>query len=359
MTLEIAAILGLLILAVYLFATEKLPVDIITLLALCILSGARILTPAEAFAGFSNEILIMLGAIFVLGGALQNNGVPNLLAAKLMKLTGSHPRRLLAGLMLASASASAFMNNTTVAALFVPPTTGLARKTGVSASKLLMPLAFSAILGGTCTLIGTSTNIAVSGYLKQAGYQSLGMFEVLPMGLIMVALGIGYMVFAGWKMLPEHETDTLSEPEEMRNYLAEVLVLPGSPLAGTKAIKPGLSNFRIVAIQNGGSQVIPDSRSVIKEGDRLIVNGVVDELRKITKTEGLRFCSKLDLEDLETDTPGSETEIVEAIILPGGELVGTCLSEIRFKQRYGLTVLAIHRNGESQMENLAEGIIKT
>ncbi|MFT4550906.1 MAG: di/tricarboxylate transporter, partial [Verrucomicrobiales bacterium] len=355
MSLEIAVILALLLATVVLFATERLPVDVITLLALCVLTGTRILTPAEAFAGFSNEVLVMLGSIFILGGALQHNGVPQLLAGYLLRLSGSSARRLAASLMLATASASAFMNNTTVAAIFVPPTTGLARRAGVSASKLLMPLAFAAILGGTCTLIGTSTNIAVSGYISRSGYAPLGMFEILPIGLILVAVGIAFMITIGWRLLPDHETDVLGEAAEMRNYLAEVSVLPHSPLIGERAMdcSLGLVDFRLVEIVRDGVAMLLDSHTVIVEGDTLIVNGHAEKLRKLAKIEGLSFRSRLDPSEIESEFPDSDFVVVEAIVLPRGELTGSTLEDTQFRQRYGMTVLAVHRSGASILESLA------
>ncbi len=355
MSIEIAIIFVLLIGIIVLFATERLPVDIVTLIGLTLLTGSGILTPAEAFAGFSNEILLMLGSIFVLAGALQQNGVPQLVAGILMKIAGRNPRRLTASLMLAAASASAFMNNTTVAAILVPPATGLARRSGISASKLLLPLAVAAILGGTCTLIGTSTNIAVSGYIIKSGMEPLSMFEILPVGLILVAIGIGFMVTVGWRMLPDHENDTGGQQDELRNYLAEVRVLPDSPLIGKHAFNWGLSrsNFRLVEIVRDDRPVVPDSRTIIESGDTLIVSGVAENLRKIAKDEKLAFISKLNPGQIESDFPGSEIAVVEAIILPGGELTGATLEAVQFWQRYGLTVLALHRSGNSILENLS------
>lgn len=355
MSFEIAIILALLFGIIVLFATERLPVDIVTLIGLTLLTGMGILTPAEAFAGFSNETLLMLGSIFVLGGALQHNGVPHLVAGLLLKVAGRKPRSLATLLMVAAASASAFMNNTTVAAILVPPATGLARRSGISASKLLLPLAVAAILGGTCTLIGTSTNIAVSGYIMKSGMKPLSMFELLPAGLILVAIGIGYMVTVGWRMLPDNDSDTIGEPAQLRNYLAEAKVLSGSPLIGEHAFDWGLSlaNFRLVEIVRDGNPLIPNSTTLIEAGDTLIVNGVAENLRKIAKIEKLSFQSKLDPEKMESDLPGLEISVVEAIIVPGGELTGATLEGVHFWQRYGLTVLALHRSGSSIMENLA------
>ena len=192
--MEIALVLGLLLLAIVLFATEKFPVDVVTMLLLVALVGGGVLTTAEAFAGFSSDIIIILGSIFVVSGALQETGLLDAVGERLVKLGRSGPKSLLLLLMGSAASVSAFMNNTTVAAMLVPPVIGMAKNAKISPSRMLMPLAFASILGGTCTLIGTSTNVAVSGYIARSQLPPLGMFEITPIGLVIVAVGIAYMV---------------------------------------------------------------------------------------------------------------------------------------------------------------------
>lgn len=356
MTFEIAIIFALLLFTVVLFAFERLPVDIITLLALCVLTGTRILTPAEAFAGFSNEVIIMLGSIFIIGGALQHTGVLQRLAAGMMKIAGSGERRLTVVLMLVSGSISSFMNNTTVAATFVPTVSGLARRTGVSASKLLMPLAFASILGGTCTLVGTSTNIAVSGFIARSELKlaPLGLFEILPIGLVLLGAGTVFMVTVGNRLLPGHEDDAVTEPAAMRNYLAEVSVLPKSPLVGERAFDWALAlvGFRLIEIIRDGHAMVPDTHTVIEANDSLIVEGLADNLRRLAKIEGLVFKGKLEPEEIESGYPGTDLLVVEAIILPGGELTGATLGEVHFRQRYGLNVLALNRSGSPLLDDL-------
>jgi di/tricarboxylate transporter len=181
--MQIAVVLGLLGLAVVLFASERLPVEVVTLLLLVALVVAGILTPGEAFAGFSDEIIVILGSIFVVSGALQATGVMDRVALRFHGIaTGGHSR-LLATLMGAVGGVSAFMNNTTATAVFVPTALSLARQAKRSPSKLLMPVAYASILGGTLTLIGTSTNVAVSGFIARAGMEPLTLFEVTPVGL--------------------------------------------------------------------------------------------------------------------------------------------------------------------------------
>ena len=301
MTLAIAFVLTLLVIAVALFATERISVDIITFLLLIALVIGGVLSPLEAFAGFSNDIIIILGAIFVISGALQETGVLDLLGARILKLAGTSPNRLLLLLTTSTAGVSAFMNNTTVTAMFLPPTIGVARRANLSPSRLLMPLAFASILGGTCTLIGTSTNVAVSGYIKKSGMPELGMFEITPMGLIIVGVGIAYMMLIGRHMLPEHREASLTANYAMREYMSEIIVLPESPLIGQDSFDSDLNvlEFQILKIIRGETQLVPGRDVRLAEGDTLLVEGKADTLMKVKKIEGIEIKPEFTLGDLD------------------------------------------------------------
>jgi di/tricarboxylate transporter len=239
--MQIAIVLGLLALSIVLFASEKLSVDIITFLLLITLVVCGILTPVEAFAGFSQDIIIILASIFVISGALQKSGVMDALGAQLHRIANGSENRLLFSITSVVSATSAFMNNTTVTAIFVPPTMGLARESKISASKLLMPLAFASILGGNCTLIGTSTNIAVSGYIAKTGMQPISMFEITPIGIIIAIVGIGYMMLIGKHLLPDHKDESLTEGYAIREYLTEIVVMSNSNLIGQRIFQSDLS----------------------------------------------------------------------------------------------------------------------
>lgn len=358
MTLPIAFVLGLLLLAIVLFATEKLSVDVITLLLLIALVTSGVLTPAQAFAGFSSEIIIILGSIFVISGALQETGVLDLFGARLMKLAAGGANRLLLLLMPASAAVSAFMNNTTVTAMLQPPVIGMARRANLSPSKLLMPLAFASILGGTCTLIGTSTNVAVSGYIAAAGMQPLGLFEITPIGLVIVAVGIAYIMFIGKRLLPDHRDTSLTADYAMREYLSEIVVMPNSPLIGQNSYDSDLNilEFRILKVIRGEDSLLPTSRVIIEEGDTLLVEGRVDTLMKVKKIEGIEMKAELDLGDL--DLKGANFRVVEILLTPQSELAGRTLRETNFRRQYGLTTLAIFRHGQSLKEGVGDVLLR-
>jgi len=352
--MEIALVLGLLVLAIVLFALEKLSVDVITLLLLSALVLTGVLSPAEAFAGFSSDILIILGSIFVIGGALRETGVLDVVGRVVFRLAGGSPRRLLVLLMGAASTLSAFMNNTTVTAMLLPAASGVARRALVSPSKLLMPLAFASMLGGTCTLIGTSTNVAVSGYIARSGLPPLGLFEITPIGLIVCAIGIAYMLFVGQRLLPDRREESLTTDYGIREYLCEVTVLPNSPLIGQKSVEWDLSphDFRILRILRGEEEHSPASDLRLQPGDTLLIEGKVEILAKIKTIEGLAIKAESHPDDraLQSGT----FRLAEVLITPQSPLAGWTLRRAGFQQRYGVTVIAIHHHGESLRERLAE-----
>ena len=358
MTLPIAFVLILLIVTIVLFATERLSVDIITFLLLIALVSSGTLSASEAFAGFSNDIIIILGAIFVISGALQETGVLDVLGARILKIAGTNQNRLLLLLMSSASSVSAFMNNTTVTAMLVPPVVGLARRARLNASKLLMPLAFASILGGTCTLIGTSTNVAVSGYMKKTGMTELGLFEITPMGLVIVVVGIAYMMLIGRRLLPAHAEAGLTAEYAMREYLSEIIVLPHSPLVGQMSYESDLNilEFRILKIIRKQVELLPNSRVFIEEGDTLLVEGNVDTLMKVKKIEGIEIKPEFDFGDL--DLQSANFRIAEMLLTPQSELAGRTLREANFRKHYGLTALAIYRHGQSLREQVGDTILR-
>ncbi len=353
---QIALVLALLVLAVVLFALESVSVDLLTLGLLLALVGLGILTPREAFAGFSEEVIIMLASIFVIGGALQETGALDAVGAKLIKLAGGGENRLLFLLMAFVSALSAFMNNTTVTAMCVGPVMALAAKTKISPSKILLPLAYASILGGTCTLIGTSTNIAVSGYIVREQMQPLGFFEITPIGLIIVAVGIAYMMVLGKRLLPAHRDESLTEDFAIRDYLSEIVVMPGSPLIGQRVFRSELSklDFRILKVIRGPQQFVPNDQSFIQEADLLLVTGNIENLMKVKTTEGIEI--KADLKIGDQDLQYEDTKIAEALVTPQSNLAGRTLKETNYQQEYGLTVLAVHRRGRPLREKI--GAIK-
>jgi di/tricarboxylate transporter len=390
---NIGIVLGLLVVAVGLFATRVLPVDLVTIFLLLALVLTGILEPTEAFAGFSSQIIIILGSIFVINGALLEGRVIDLVSAWLLRVAGGSVNKLQLTTMSVVGGLSGFMNNTAVTSLFIGPTMSIARKLKISPSKLLMPVCFASILGGTCTLIGTSTNVAVSGelakqyktdldewmanggtdlngdgtkdsadYLQYAEennlkiYKPLGLFEITPVGLLIMGVGIAYLMFFGRRLLPDYPEESLAEGFNIREYHSEIVVMPGSRLIGQRVFESSLAEmeFRIVKVLRKKRSFVPNTRSVIEEGDVLLVSGSMEDLMAVKDASGIEIHAETKLEDeaLQTD----DVKIAELLITPKSTLIRRTLKEANFRQRFGLAVLAIYRHGQSLGRKL--GVIR-
>jgi di/tricarboxylate transporter len=352
--MEAWIVIGLLVIAVIAFATEKISVDLVTLSMLCVLVMCGILKAERAFAGFGDRVIILLAAIFVIGAALRETGVLDTMGSVLANTLGTKPRRLMGMLMAVVAGVSAFMNNTTVTAVFVGPVMGLARRLRIPPSRLLMPLAFASLMGGTCTLIGTSTNVAVSGAITKLGLKPLGMFEFTGVGMIIVLVGILYMVFIGSSMVPERDRSSVDGGDAMREYLAEVVVLKDSPLIGQQAFDSDFSamEFQVLKITRQSDTLDVGPQIYFNEGDVVLVAGKVENLIKVKKIEGLDILEDVALRSSGIDMSGAQ--VAEVVITPRSGLVGRSLRESNFRQRTGLSVLALMRSDRSLLHHMAD-----
>jgi di/tricarboxylate transporter len=339
----IAIVLGLLVLAIILFATEVASVDVVTIFILAILCLTKVLTPKEAFDGFSSDFIIILASIFIMVGALQKTGVIDTFIARLISIKKYPPRVILFFVMIVAALSSAFMNNTTITALMLNPTIGLSKLSGIAPSKILMPLAFASILGGTCTLIGTSTNVAGSGYIAAQGLEHIGMFDFLPIGLVLLGVGILYMMTIGQMLLPVNQKESLEEDYAVRDYLSEVVILEKSELIGEKVVESAISklNFSIVSIIRNKQKFVPNNFTKLEENDLILVKGHVDNLLKIKELKGVEI--KADLLGLSTEE--NELYLAELMVIGDSETLKRTVEQINFRQRFGLSILAIHRKG--------------
>lgn len=355
--MEIAIVLSLLVIAIVLFATEKISVDIVTLIMLIVLTTTRVITPEDAFAGFSSDFIVILASIFVLTAAIEETGILDFLIARLVKVASRGANTLLFLVMLISGSISAFMNNTTVTAMFVSPIMGVSRKLKISSSKLLMPLAYSSILGGTCTLIGTSTNVAVSGYIAKAGLDPVGMFELSAIGTLIFVVGILYMMTIGKKLLPDYQEHALTEEYNMQKYITEVLVNQNSPLVGQLVYASDLSKkkFKMLNIIRDKEKFLPDYRTRIQGGDILLVEGEIDDLINIRETKGIEIMADVVLEDA---LQSPDIRLAEILITAHSNLIRHSIREIDFQRRYGLIVLAVSRKGETLRTQISDVRLK-
>ncbi|MBA2606945.1 MAG: SLC13 family permease [Acidobacteria bacterium] len=346
----------MLIVAVVLFATEKIPVDVVGILLVIGLVLTNVLTVQEGLSGFGDNVIITIAGLFILTGGLIKTGLVDLIGRRLYKIAGSNEFLLTALIMIVAAISASVLKNTTTTAMFLPVVIGLASRAKVSPSKLLMPLAFGAILGGSCTLIGTSTNLAVSGAMQRYGMEPYSMFELTPVGIIMVAVGLVYMLFVGRKLLPNlGGEDSFTEQYHIREYISEVLVLPGSHLIGRTLGEANLNlelDLNVLGIIRGQEQrIAPTSNELIAEGDLLIVEGTLTNILNVKAEVGLEIKADFELND--RDLESGEIELFEIMVMRDSRLVGNTLKTINFRRSYDLTVLAINRHGETFLDKIS------
>ncbi|HEX5002216.1 MAG TPA: SLC13 family permease [Bacteroidia bacterium] len=355
--MEIVLVLGLLCLVIILFATEKFTVDIVTVGLLIVLTSLGILTPQEAFKGFGSDFIIMLASIFVVGGAMQKAGVLDIIGERFIRIPKKKLKWIPAYIMSTVGVTSAFMNNTTVTAMYVAPIAGMARKLRISPSKLLMPVAFASILGGTCTVIGTSTNIAVNAYLSKHGYPTFGMFDFSLIGLVMFLVGLVFMATIGIRILPGKRDVDMVKELEGKHYFTEILIKPDSPIVGQKVRDTLLSQlgFKILNIIRDKQNSIANGYSVIEANDILLVEGNMEELMKLRKYNGIEiYTEALASKDMETE----DIRVAEVFVIPSNDFVGQTIREAQFKRRFGLLVMAINREGQTLSDKIGDIEIK-
>jgi di/tricarboxylate transporter len=343
MTGDILLLLVLVGLAMIFFVFEWLPVDIVTLLLLAVLIGSEVLTVEEAFSGFANDIIVILASIFVLSGALIRTGVMDWLGRSMYRLAGQSESRLLLLVMALSASLSAFVSNTSSTAVLMPPAMEAARKSNSTPSRVLIPLAFASMLGGTCTLIGTSTNIAASGLLKKLGYPPFGLFEFLLVGIVAVVAGMLYFVGFGRRLLPRGEVLELGKKYAIDDYLSAAVVQEDSSLVDkTLARTPlGKLGITVLAIVRGKSKIFPASDTRLRVGDLLIVEATRKAILQAKEHPGLRL--EADTVPDDADFVAEGVKLVEALVMPASTLEGQTLREIDFRRHFRASVLAVHR----------------
>lgn len=358
----IVIVLILLLVALILFATEKIPVDVVGIILVVCLVLTGVLTAKQGVAGFGDDIIVTIAGLFVLTGGLVKTGLVDLIGRRLYKIAGDSEFFLTALIMVVAALSAAVLKNTTTTAMFVPVVMGLANRAKIPPSKLLMPLAFGAILGGSCTLIGTSTNLAVSGAFQRYGYEPFSMFELTPVGIITVVFGLIYMLFIGRKLLPSRGgEDSFTEKYNIREYISEVLVLPTSLLVGKTIAEADLNSefdLNVLGIIREGTddEIIPSPNEKIQANDLLIVEGIVSNLLRIKEDASLKIKADFVLNDDLLES--GEVELFELLVMKDSRLVGQTLQTLNFRQVYDLTVLAVNRHGETFYTKLSDVMLK-
>ena len=362
MTWEILFIFGLLAFAIISFIWERISADLTSLTVFGILLFVSMLTKSDALPTleetlgvFGNSAPLTIAGMFIVSAALERTGAIDLITGYLRKLVKLPYRGFMFVMILGVAGVSAFVNNTPVVIVLMPVILSLSREMGVASSKLLIPLSYASIFGGTCTLLGTSTNLLASGILLDAGHAPIGMFELASVGLPILAFGSIYLVLFGNKLLPHRETLTsILSDEERKEFITEAFIRAGSDLHGKTANEGELlkHGIRLLEIVRHGIAVPGDPRDhKLLYGDRLVLACRPSGVAEAHSMKGITIQTELaeGLETIATD----EGALVEGVVAPNASIAGLTLGEINFRQRFRMVVVAVHRKGTNQRERLS------
>jgi len=361
LTTDMLVVFGIVLLALVLFVTEALPIDVSALLLLVLLIVLEPWTgisPSEGVSGFANPATLTVLAMLILSSGISRTGLVQIIGRRMTDFAGDDLYKQLAATIGVAGPASGFINNTPVVAILVPVISDLAHKGSVSPSKLLIPLSYASMLGGMLTVIGTSTNILASDVAARLGTQNpeldlsaFTMFEFTGLGIIVLVTGSLYLLAIGHRLLPERvpPSEDYIEEYDIEEYLTEVIVEEESPLVG-ETVKEGFAESDVDAdvlrVTRGSRTTIePLGQKVLQTGDVLTIRGSQETLRGLLQEEALSFVgtptSEADIEP--TDEP--EQTLVEVIIPRGSLLVGETLRSARFRQQYDANILAVRSRG--------------
>ena len=362
MSFEILIVLSLIVLAFSLFVTEKFPLDVTALLILSILLLGKFLTPEEAISGFANPAVITIGLLFILSQALQKTRLLEYLIIRINKLV-SRSRNLGLGVYLLTIGiASALMNNTAIVAIFMPVTIRLAHQYKISPSKLLIPLSYAAIMGGTLTLVGTSTNLLVNAIYIDNGGEALGMFEFARYGWIPLIIGLAYIIWIAPLILPSRTiTSSLTKSYHMAGYLTEMKISNDSPLVGKTCRERNINqnyDVMVLDIQREGHLISTKvGEEIIQSGDILFVKGAVENFLRMKEVEKISLLTdeKLTQKELEQE----DNVLMECMLTDKSDIIGKTLMQSNFRKRFRTFILAIRRDGSIIRKKVAHVILHT
>ncbi|NCR57092.1 MAG: SLC13 family permease [Microcystis aeruginosa LL13-06] len=347
--------LTVLVVALVAFVAEWLPVDLTALCVAIVLILLGLVTPEEGIAGFSNSATVTVMAMFVLSAGITRTGVIQVIRDRLLVWGGKNPHQQVFVLGALVGPISAFINNTAVVAIFLPIVEDWCKKQKISPSKLLIPLSYATVLAGMITVVGTSTNILASGISAKLGYGEFSLFQFTALGVVTFLAGLIYLTIFAPKLLPDRKSSTgefLEDDYGSKVYLSEVVITPRSNLIGQTLSQSGLQrkfNFDVLElIRNKVHLSQPLADKVLNAGDILIVHSSREELLKIKDERGLEIFAdvKFQKEDIESAITTGEEKLAEVLILSNSRLIGTTLKDLKFRQRYNATVLAIRRGSE-------------
>ncbi|MEN3334434.1 MAG: hypothetical protein V7641_3799 [Blastocatellia bacterium] len=356
--MAIAIVLAVLLIAVVLFVTEVLPIDLVAVLMLLGLTLTGVLDVKEGLSGFSDPAVMTIAGFFVISAALFNTGVVEAIGRHMHRVSGSNKTVFLLVLMFTAAALASFLSNVVTTAVLMPAVFAIARRLKEPVSKFLMPLAFAAVLGGKCTLVGSSTNLAINGLLSsnynKYHIEPFSLFDFAPVGIPLVICGIIYLLTIGTHLLPKHDAAEFDHEFGSKEFVTEVVIEPKSPLTEktlAEADFRGTYDLQILGIVRQGERLLPHRDLRLAPNDTLLVKGRLEQILSIKDAQGLEI--KSDRTPYQTEEQ-ADTVIVEAILAPTSTFVGRTLKEIRFGSRYHADVLAIYRHNRALHEKLGD-----
>ena len=356
MTIDVLILTGILMGAALLFALDVFPVDKVSVFVLSCLVVFRLVSAEQAVAGFGNPATVTVACMLALSYGIQTTGALNYLANKIVDLAGSSESRILLSILISVGLLSAFINNTAAVALFLPLTIAVAREQHLDASKFLMPMSFAAIFAGTCTLIGTSTNLLVYSLAMQYLDWQIGMFEFTHMGLIFFSVGLLYLLLIGRRLIPSRRRpDSLTGDYRLRHFLTELILKPDSPLIDKTIAETEFRekyDVEVVEIHRGSTRLLPTAQSTtLRAGDILLAQGDPNTLMGLQDSQGV-IIRALTVED--QDLEDENIVLVEAFISPTSRLVASTLKEVNFRRTFNANALALRSHGRTIREKIGK-----